>query len=109
MAEAFRPVSNIQPSATGYRLILSDEHGETDMAENEHDRAAGSMVTRFALRNWAAIVLIALAGVFIGQNRDRQTIHLLWITVGSPMWLLLSAMLLVGVAVGLLLHRRGRH
>ena len=46
--------------------------------------------------------------MFIGQNRDRQSIHLLWITVESPMWLLLSAMLVVGIAVGLLLNRGRR-
>ena len=49
---------------------------------------------------------MTLAAVFIGQNRDRQAVRLLWITVESPMWLLLSAMLLVGVIVGLLVHRR---
>ena len=72
------------------------------------DRSTGSAVTRFALNNWASIALVALAAVFIGQNRDRQTVHLLWITVGSPMWLLLAAMLVVGVAVGLLLQRGRR-
>jgi LPXTG-motif cell wall-anchored protein len=51
---------------------------------------------------------MALAAVFIGQNRDRQQIHFLWATVESPMWLLLAAMLLIGVAIGLLLRRRRR-
>ena len=63
-------------------------------------------MTRFALRYWLAIALVALAAVFIGQNRDRQSVRLLWIAVESPMWLLLAAMLIVGVIVGLLLHRR---
>ena len=71
------------------------------------DRSTGSAVTRFALNNWASIALVALAAVFTGQNRDRQTVHLLSITVESPMWLLLSAMLVVGIAAGLLL-KRGR-
>ena len=79
------------------------------MATDGPGRQVGDAISRFALRNWAAIALIALAAVFIGQNRDRQRIHLLWITVESPMWLLLSAMLVVGVAVGLLLHRRGHN
>ena len=48
----------------------------------------------------------ALAAVFIGQNRDRQQVHLLLLTVESPMWLLLTAMLVVGVITGLLLRRR---
>lgn len=73
---------------------------------NSDQHRSGGPLTRFALRNWAAIVLVALAAVFIGQNRDRQEVRLLWITVGSPMWLLLAAMLVVGIVVGLLLHRR---
>jgi len=79
------------------------------MAADRHDKTPGGVVARFALHNWVALALFALAAVFIGQNRDRQMIHLLWITVESPMWLLLSAMLMIGVAVGLLLHRRGRN
>jgi uncharacterized membrane protein len=78
------------------------------MAADARGRQVGGAVTRFAQRNWAAIALVALAAVFIGQNRDRQSIHLLWITVESPMWLLLSAMLVVGIAVGLLLNRGRR-
>ena len=79
------------------------------MAVDGHDKTVAGVIARFALHNWAAIALVALAAVFIGQNRDRQMIHLLWITVESPMWLLLSAMLVVGIVVGLLLHRRGRN
>lgn len=67
----------------------------------------GNAFTRFAVHYWAPIALVALAAVFIGQNRDRQQVHFLWLTVDSPMWLLLAAMLVVGVIVGLLL-RRGR-
>lgn len=76
------------------------------MSADEPGRRTGGALSNFALRNWAAIALVALAAVFIGQNRDRQAVRLLWITVESPMWLLLSAMLVVGVIVGLLVHRR---
>lgn len=68
----------------------------------------GNAVSRFALQYWAPIVLVALAAVFIGQNRDRQQVRFLWLTVESPMWLLLAAMLLVGVIVGVLLRRHRR-
>jgi LPXTG-motif cell wall-anchored protein len=68
----------------------------------------GSALARFALNYWAPIALVALSAVFIGQNRDRQQVHFLWATVESPMWLLLAAMLVVGVVVGLLLRRRRR-
>lgn len=68
----------------------------------------GNALVRFAVQYWAPIALMALAAVFIGQNRDRQQIRFLWATVESPMWLLLAAMLMIGVAVGLLLRRRRR-
>lgn len=74
------------------------------MSADESPR--GNTLARFASHYWAPIALIALAAVFIGQNRDRQQVHLLWLTVESPMWLLLAAMLVVGVITGLLLRRR---
>ena len=74
------------------------------MSADESHR--GNVLTRFAAQYWAPIALIALAAVFIGQNRDLQQVHLLWLTVESPMWLLLTAMLVVGVLTGLLLRRR---
>lgn len=74
----------------------------------DDNKPAGGAVQRFALRYWLAILLVVLAAVFIGQNRDRQQVHVLWITVESPMWLLLTAMFAVGIIVGLLLHRRRR-
>lgn len=72
----------------------------------DESKPSGGVVQRFALRYWLAILLVALAAIFIGQNRDRQQVHVLWITVESPMWLLLTAMLAVGIVVGLLLGRR---
>jgi uncharacterized integral membrane protein len=79
------------------------------MSADESGRQTGGALSRFAVRNWAALILVVLAAVFFGQNRDRQAVRLLWITVESPMWLLLSAMLVVGIVVGLLLHRRRRN
>ena len=76
------------------------------MSPDEAGTPAGGAVRRFALRYWVAIILVALATIFIVQNRDRQRVHVLWIAVESPMWLLLSAMLVVGIIVGLLLRRR---
>lgn len=68
----------------------------------------GNPVARFVLNFWAPIFLVALSAVFISQNRDRQQVHFLWATVESPMWLLLAAMLVVGVVIGVLLRRRRR-
>ncbi|MCX2930898.1 DUF1049 domain-containing protein [Mycobacterium sp. CVI_P3] len=76
------------------------------MSPDEVSKPAGGAIGRFALRYWLAITLVVLAAVFIAQNRDRQSVHVLWITVESPMWLLLTAMLVVGVVVGLLVRRR---
>lgn len=70
------------------------------------ERPRGGALTRFAVRNWVAIALVALAVVFIAQNRTLQEVRFLWITVTSPMWLLLAAMLLVGIVAGWLLHHR---
>jgi uncharacterized integral membrane protein len=69
---------------------------------------AGGRVRRFALRYWVALILVALAAIFIAQNRDRPRVHILWITVESPMWFILTVMLAVGILVGLLLRRRRR-
>jgi len=67
---------------------------------------AGRRVGQFALHYWVALILAALAAIFIAQNRDRQNVHILWITVESPMWFIMTVMLVVGVLIGLLLRRR---
>jgi uncharacterized integral membrane protein len=76
------------------------------MSANHPGSQSTGVFNRFAVRYWVAIALVVLAAIFIGQNRDRQRVHLLWLTVESPMWLLLAAMLMIGVIVGLLLQRR---
>ncbi len=63
-------------------------------------------VRRFALRYWVALVLVALTAIFIAQNRDRANIHILWITVAAPIWVIFTSLLVVGILVGLLLRRR---
>jgi putative membrane protein len=68
--------------------------------------AAGGRARRFAFRYWVALVLVALAAIFIAQNRDRANIHILWITVAAPIWVIFTSLLAVGILVGLLLRRR---
>lgn len=70
------------------------------------DPASGGKVRRFALRYWVALVLVALAALFVAQNRDRVSVHVLWVTVESPMWLILVIIFCVGTLIGLLLRRR---
>ncbi|MBS1695466.1 MAG: DUF1049 domain-containing protein [Actinobacteria bacterium] len=67
---------------------------------------AGGKVRRFALRYWVALILAALAALFVAQNRDRVDVHVLWVTVNSPMWFILVIIFLVGILIGLLLRRR---
>ena len=67
---------------------------------------AGGRVRRFALRYWVALILLALAAIFVAQNRERVGVHVLWVTVESPMWLILTIIFVVGLLIGLLLHRR---
>jgi len=71
--------------------------------ENSQNQGA---VTGFALRNWLALVLAVIAVAFIAQNRDRVPVHLFWLTVTSPMWLLLTALFAAGWLVGALIRRR---
>lgn len=77
-------------------------------ADDIETRPAGRRARGFALRYWVALILVTLAAIFIAQNRDRPRVHILWITVESPMWFILTAMLVVGFLVGLLLGRRRR-
>ena len=65
-----------------------------------------SGVTGFALRNWLALGLVVIAVAFIAQNRDRVPVHLFWLTVSAPMWLLLTALFAAGWVVGALVKRR---
>ena len=77
-------------------------------ADDVEAPAAGGRVRRFALRYWVALILVALAAIFIAQNRDRANIHILWITVAAPMWSIFVGLLVVGIMVGLLLRRARR-
>jgi uncharacterized integral membrane protein len=52
------------------------------------------------------LILVALAAVFVAQNRDRVGVQVLWVTVSSPMWFILVVIFFVGLLTGLLLHRR---
>lgn len=70
--------------------------------------ATGGKVRRFALRYWVALILLVLAAVFVAQNRDRVGVHVLWVTVESPMWFILVIIFVVGMFIGLLMRRRRR-
>jgi lipopolysaccharide assembly protein A len=74
----------------------------------ETKRRGGGRVGRFALRYWVAIVLVVLAAIFVAQNRSRISVNIYWVSVTSPLWLLLTVLFVVGLVIGLLLGRRRR-
>lgn len=61
---------------------------------------------RPALRYWAALILVGIAAIFVVQNRERVDVHVLWVTVDSPMWFILVIIFVVGMLIGVLLRRR---
>ncbi|BDD99685.1 hypothetical protein MFTT_37790 [Mycolicibacterium fortuitum subsp. fortuitum] len=63
---------------------------------------------RVALRYWVVLILVGLAAIFVAQNRDRVGVHVLWVTVESPMWFILVIIFVMGLLIGLLLRRRRR-
>ncbi|SFI39055.1 Protein of unknown function [Streptosporangium canum] len=73
---------------------------------DEGPRSFGGRLAAMPPRVWVALVLAALGVVFVAQNRERVRIQWLMLTVTSPLWIALLAVLLVGVIIGLLLRRR---
>lgn len=76
--------------------------------EDVAEPASGGRVRQFALRYWVALILVALAAIFVAQNRARVTVQVLWVHVESPMWFILVIIFFMGLLIGLLLHRRRR-
>lgn len=69
---------------------------------------ASSSRLRFPPRLIVALVLTALALVFLMQNNQMITIRLLIPVVTMPLWVALGSMLIVGVGIGYALHWRRR-
>jgi lipopolysaccharide assembly protein A len=68
--------------------------------------AHGGVRRRLRSRYAVAALIVALAALFIAQNRDRLHIRLFWLSVSAPVWLLLTVMVLAGMAVGALVRSR---
>ncbi|GAB6919714.1 hypothetical protein JCM9803A_01640 [Rhodococcus erythropolis] len=73
------------------------------MGSDTSNSSARSLLTP---RTVIAAVLVALAVIFILQNRAETTIQLFWASVQSPLWLTLVVLLLLGWVAGLLTTRR---
>jgi uncharacterized integral membrane protein len=64
--------------------------------------------TRWNSRWVVALVLLAVAVVFILENRQLTEIRLLIPVVLMPLWAALTGTLLIGLVVGVLLDRQRR-
>ncbi len=62
--------------------------------------------SRLSPRSIVAIVLLALAIVFIAENTREVKIRVIVPVVTMPLWAALTAMLVIGVIVGAVLHSR---
>lgn len=62
--------------------------------------------SRLSPRSIVALVLLALAIVFIAENTRQVKIRVIVPIVTMPLWAALTAMLVVGVLVGAFLHSR---
>ena len=60
----------------------------------------------FTTRRVAALVLLALAVVFVVENRDLTEIRLLIPVVLMPLWAALAITLVIGLAVGWIVGRQ---
>jgi lipopolysaccharide assembly protein A len=78
------------------------------MSDVAHTKPSARRGHGLGPRHWLSIVLVALAVIFVAQNRDRHPISLLWVTVLAPTWLVLTVIFVVGLLAGLLLRRRRR-
>jgi lipopolysaccharide assembly protein A len=80
----------------------------TDAGDAKGTKPSARRLRRIPFRYWVIIVLAALAAIFIAQNTEPHPIHLLWVTVASPAWLVLTVVFVAGMLVGVLLRRRRR-
>ena len=60
----------------------------------------------FIKQRWLTIVIVVLVVIFILQNTGDSTVHLFWMTLTTPTWLLLAILFFLGVIAG---SFRARH
>ena len=76
------------------------------MSSTETPNSRPNPVVTFLQRRWLSVVLVVLAVVFVAQNRQPVRVHLLATTVTTPLWVALTAMLVIGLAAGTFRIRR---
>lgn len=62
--------------------------------------------TPFTPARIAAVLLAALAVMFVVQNRTMTAITVFWIQVQAPLWFTLLTLFVIGWLVGVLVSRR---
>ncbi|GAA4828585.1 hypothetical protein GCM10023201_14830 [Actinomycetospora corticicola] len=71
----------------------------------ESSRIAGGGTNRVLSlvgTHWLPLLLAVVVAFFIGQNRDRISIHLFWIQLQAPLWCVLAITGLVGALIATL-------
>ncbi len=78
------------------------------MSSNVTPPSRWSTMGRRALSNWVVLLLVLLVVSLIAQNRQRVSIHLLFLEMTSPLWFVLFLTTLAGAVIGALSRRRRR-
>lgn len=76
------------------------------MSSTESPPSRPNPAVTFLRRRWLSVLLVLVAVVFVAQNRQPVRVHLLAATVTTPLWVALTAMLLLGLAAGTFRVRR---
>lgn len=70
--------------------------------------ASTNKLGEFVKQRWLTILIVVLVAIFVVQNTGDSRVHLFWMTLTMPTWLLLAALFLLGVIAGTFRARRRR-
>jgi lipopolysaccharide assembly protein A len=65
-------------------------------------------IASFLRRRWLALLLAAMVVAFVVQNRNEVSIDVFWISLRTPLWLILIAAVIVGMLIAGVGSRRPR-
>lgn len=75
---------------------------------NQAPQASTGRWATFLAKRWLSIILVALTVVFVAQNQQAVSFSLLWATFSAPLWIVLAAVLAIGLLAGAL-RVRSKH
>lgn len=70
--------------------------------------ASTNKLAEFVKQRWVTILIVVLVAIFVVQNTGDSRVHLFWMALTMPTWLLLAALFLLGVIAGTFRARRRR-